>query len=399
MSIFRRLSTRGLAVLIGSIAIFGVVAAVVAATAFGGDGTMPPPASVSQAAHGALSASPVDGVTAHISFTDNLLGSSALGSLASAAGSPLLSGASGRLWLTSDGHLRIELQSDAGDVQIVSDGTTLSIYDASTNTAYQLALPAATNSPKTTNGVPSIAEIETKLAQLSGVADVSGATPANIAGQPAYTVTVSPKDNGGLVGSVELAWDAATGVPLHAAIYAKGDPKPVLDLTVTDISYGPVAASDVNVSPPSGAKIVPVTLPTSGATSGGSINDNATPVTGVDAVAAALPFALAAPDALGGLARSDVRLTGTTADLGALVTYGQGLGAIVVFEHAASSTAKGKASPLDTLPSVTINGATGHELVTALGTVVQFDKGGVSYTVVGSVTQSDAEQAARTLAP
>jgi outer membrane lipoprotein-sorting protein len=345
--------------------------------------------------HGALSASPVDGVTARISFTDNLFGSSALGSLASAAGSPLLSGASGRLWLTSDGHLRIELQSDAGDVQIVSDGVTLSVYDASTNTAYQLALPPDRNSPAATTAAPSIAEIERKLAQLSGIAEVSGATPANIAGQPAYTVTVSPKDNGGLVGSAELTWDAATGVPLHAAIYAKGDPKPVIELTATDISYGPVAASDVNVSPPAGAKIVPVTLPTGG----GTTNEQRTPVTGVEAVTAALPFALAAPAALDGLSRSDVRLTGTTADPGALVTYGHGLGAIVVSERAAPSSANDKGSPLDTLPSVTINGVTGHELVTALGTVVQFDKGGVSYTVAGSVTQSDAEQAARALAP
>ena len=30
-----------------------------------------------------------------------------------------MSGASGRLWLTNDGRGRIELQSDAGDVQIV----------------------------------------------------------------------------------------------------------------------------------------------------------------------------------------------------------------------------------------------------------------------------------------
>ena len=46
---------------------------------------------------------------------------------------------------------------------------------------------------------------------------------------------------------------------------------------------------------------------------------------------------------------------------------------------------------------MSINGASGHELVTALGTVVQVASGGVSYTVAGSVTQSDAESAARAL--
>ena len=37
------------------------------------------------------------------------------------------------------------------------------------------------------------------------------------------------------------------------------------------------------------------------------------------------------------------------------------------------------------LPTVSINGATGQELDTALGTVVRFTRGGVAYTVLGSV--------------
>ena len=392
MSLFRRLSARGLAILIGAIATLGAVSAVVAVTALGGSGATPPPEPLSQAVHDALSAAPVEGLTARIQFTNNLLGSSVLGSLAGAAGSPLLTGASGRLWLTADGHLRLELQSDAGDAQIVSDGTTLTVYDASSNTAYTLALPTPATSPTDQQTVPGVSEIENALTQLGMVADVSAATPDSVAGQPAYTVRVSPKDSGGLVGAAELSFDAATGVPLHAAIYARGDSTPVFDLTATDISYGPVSASNVDLSPPPGAKVVPITLPTAAAGSSGSV----TPVTGVDAVAAALPFKLAAPDSLDGLARTEVRLTGDSTDPGALITYGQGLGTIVVTEHAVAA-GKDSASPLDALPGVTINGAAGHELVTALGTVVQVASGGISYTVAGSVTQSDAETAARAL--
>jgi outer membrane lipoprotein-sorting protein len=395
VSIFRRLSSRGLAVLIGALAVFGGSTAV-AVTAFGGSSSTPPPLPLAQAVHDALSASPVDGLTARISFSDNLLGSSALGSLAAAAGSPLVTGAQGRLWLRNDGHLRLELQSDAGDAQIVSDGTTLTVYDASSNTAYSLALPAQPPSPTAAGGgVPALSEIETALSQLAGVANVSGAVPDSVANQPAYTVTVSPKEAGGLVGAAQLSWDAATGVPLHVSISAKGETKPVLDLTATDISYGPISSSDLSISPPAGATIVPITLPTFSTTAG-----TAAPVTGVAAVSAALPFTLAAPDTLNGLARSGVRLTGASGDPGALVTYGEGLGTILVGEHAAGAAgAKGTPSPLAMLPSVTINGSTGHELVTALGTIVEFESGGVSYVVAGSISQADAEQAARALAP
>jgi len=394
MSIFRRSSSRGLAALIAAIATAGAVSAVVAVTAFGGGGATPAAEPLSQAIHDALSAAPVDGVTARISFKDNLLGSDALGSLAGGSSSPLLSGASGRLWLTGDGHLRLELQSDAGDAQIVSDGKTLTVYDGTSNTAYTLALPAQSPPTTTDTGTVSIPQIDSTLAKLADFANLTGATPDSVAGQGAYTVTASPKANGGLLDSAALSWDATTGAPLRAAVYAKGDSTPVLELTANEISYGPVAASAVDISPPAGAKVVTLTAPTAPA---GTKTTETPPVTGLDAVAAAVPFKLVAPNTLGGLARSEVRLLDSNGEQSALVTYGEGLGTVAVHERAAGSTTTDKSGPLAQLPSVAINGDTGHELVTALGTIVQYTSGGVDYTVAGSVTQSDAEAAARAL--
>ncbi len=46
---------------------------------------------------------------------------------------------------------------------------------------------------------------------------------------------------------------------------------------------------------------------------------------------------------------------------------------------------------------MSINGATGQELSTPLGTVLTFTRGGVSYTVLGSVPATAAELAARAL--
>ncbi len=50
---------------------------------------------------------------------------------------------------------------------------------------------------------------------------LSGAIPSDVAGQAAYTVRVSPKHDGGLLGSAELAVDAVRGIPLRFAVYAK----------------------------------------------------------------------------------------------------------------------------------------------------------------------------------
>jgi len=49
------------------------------------------------------------------------------------------------------------------------------------------------------------------------------------------------------------------------------------------------------------------------------------------------------------------------------------------------------------LPKVSIEGATGTELSTALGTVVSFERDGVSHVVGGSIEPVAAEAAAREL--
>jgi hypothetical protein len=85
----------------------------------------------------------------------------------------------------------------------------------------------------------------------------------------------------------------------------------------------------------------------------------------------------------------------------ALVTYGQNLGGIAVIEQAGdgkAQTGNGNSGPGGlTLPTVSINGATGQELDTALGTMVRFTRNGVAYTVVGSVPATAADAAARGL--
>ena len=87
--------------------------------------------------------------------------------------------------------------------------------------------------------MPSIADIQRALDRLSGRRHLSGAIPGDIAGQPVYSVRVSPRHDGGLLGAVQLAWDAKHGVPLKLAVYSRGDSSPVLALTATDITSAP----------------------------------------------------------------------------------------------------------------------------------------------------------------
>jgi outer membrane lipoprotein-sorting protein len=396
----RRIPTSRLLALIAAVlaALGGGTA--IAMAALGGSGPTPPEKPLNAAIHDAVSGAPVQGVTARITLTNRLIDKSSL-----PGASPLLSGATGRLWAAADGRLRLELQSDNGDAQVTSDGSTVTIYDATQNAAYKIALPSDTKDPAgATPGKadtpPTLQKIDELLGKLAQNADISGATPTNVAGRPAYSVRLSPKHDGGLIGAAELAWDAANGTPLRAAIYASGDPNPVLELKATNISFGPVAASDLTAPIPSGAKITNVDLSGTGADHGAGTSHP--DVTGAAAVSAQLPFKLSAPDQLVGLPRHEVRLISSGQDKGALVTYGAGLGGIAVLEQpappASADPAAGKGGDHQlSLPKVSIDGASGQELATALGTIVRFERGGVQYTVIGSVPPAAAEAAARAL--
>jgi outer membrane lipoprotein-sorting protein len=337
-----------------------------AAGALSGSGAKPPAKPLDAAVHDALAAKPVEGVTARIKFTNKLITSS---NLQGTGSNPLLTGATGRLWAAADGRLRLELQSDGGDAQISSDGTTASLYDAKSNTVYRMALPkpdAGKDAKDGAHGAPSLKQVQDAIAHVAESAGLSGATPTDVAGHPAYSVRATPKRDGGLVGAAQLAWDAATGTPLRLALYATGTTQPVLELTATDITYGPVDAAALAAKTPAGAKVVTVDTPSkpgSGGNAGGSSKSS---------------FSANAPAKLAGMARSGVRQL----DHGALVTYGQGPGGIAVLEQPAS--ADGKAAP----PT---------KVVTALGTLLRFQRGGVEYTVAGSVPETVADAAARAL--
>jgi outer membrane lipoprotein-sorting protein len=410
MKFLRTISTRRLLAVIAGF-VSAVAAGAAIAVAASGTGPVPPPKALPNAIRSALAAPAPTGITARISFTNHLIPSGNI-----QGGDPILTGATGRLWLSSDHRLRLELQSDSGsgDAQIVVDNNAFWVYDPSARTVYKGAIPRDAKTAKAQKkakdtGVPSVAQIQKQLTELANHVNLTGAVPSDVAGHAAYTVRISPKHDGGLLGAGELAWDAIKGVPLRVAVYAQNDSTPVLELKATDISYGAVDPSVFSVSPPSGAKVVQVRTSTAHASTIANAKRRGRhrEVSGVSAVAKKLPFRLVAPKQLVGLPRRSVTLLDWGGHPAALVAYGQNLGGVAVIEQPAASASKTLGGPASSnggrehrglaLPTVSINGATGQELDTALGTAVRFTRNGVTYTVLGSVPAAAADAAARAL--
>jgi outer membrane lipoprotein-sorting protein len=379
--LLRRLPTSRLLLLCGLVVAIG---ASLTALAFAlGTGPTPPPKPLANAVHDALTAQPVEGVSAQIQWTDHLLEGANLatggGEASQLTSGPLISGASGRLWISKEGRVRLELQSEQGDTQIYYDGHTVSMYDASTNTLYRYT-PAAHEdseascpSPGKANEIcvesspgqhmrheaPSVAKIEEAISHLSEHANVSGATPTDVAGQAAYTVRVSPKETGSLLGGAEVSWDAVHGVPLRAAVYSTESSAPVLELAATSISYGPVEPSVFEFTPPANAKIEEVKLPEHTGSHTGSAENGERPK---------------------------------------LTSQGHGLATIGVLEDKVKPGSTSSSSLPEGLPQVKIdNSTTATELSTELGTLLSFERSGVRYLVGGAVTPSAVEALAKGL--
>ncbi len=391
-----------------------------------GTGPMPPPKPLAQAVHDALAAPPIDGVSARIQLTDHLIEGSSLQSQGAGGGggatsSPLLTGASGRLWISGDGHVRIELQTEQGDTQIFYDGSTVSLYDPSANSLYRYTLPPAADEGRGSaeghaapgpDKLPTVAEIQEAIVHVMRHANLTGAVPTDVAGQPAYAVRISPSHDGGLIGGAELAWDAVHGVPLRLAVYSTESSSPVLELTATEVSYGAVPDSVFAFTPPPGVQITEVDPrpQSTGAGSAGTSSGSSKPaighVSGLAAVQATVPFTLDAPATLAGMSRGEVRGAQIDGHAAALVSYGQGLGGIAVLESSASAKggetggqpaqAAGE-SPLGDLPKVPLPGASATELPTPLGTLLSFRRAGVAYILAGSVTPTTLQEAAKGL--
>ena len=274
MNILRRLPLSRL--LLVCVLVLAVGASLTALAFALGSGPTPPPKPLAQAVHDALGGAnteSIHGVSANVTLTDHLLEGANLatgGQGGELTSNPLLTGASGRLWISNDGRVRLELQSEHGDTQIIYDGHTLSLYDAATNTLYRYTPPTQEKDAGTETGagtssehheVPSVAKIEEAISDLGQHANVSAATPGNVGGQPAYTVHVSPKEGGSLLGGAELSFDAVHGVPLRAAIYSTSSTSPAIELAASNVSYGAVADSVFAFAPPSDAKVEEVHAP------------------------------------------------------------------------------------------------------------------------------------------
>lgn len=399
-------------------------------------------------------------ISGDFAWSDDLMGTSALpisglgGQGNPASLTSLLTGGSGRLWLQG-GKARLEAQGSSGDMVVVAGPPTIWTYSSTTNTATEYTLPSGagtTTSPEpsstaspspTVNPADEIAAMVEKLAPTAKL-EVTG--QETVAGQDAYILTLTPTSTTTSVGSVQVAVDGHTFVPLRVQVFAKGDAKAQLSAGFSSVSYSTIADGMFTFTPPAGAKVEhkalslpsgipglpgavsgsgaggPLPLMSSGSGSGVMAPQGLQALPGLKGATAAkqtksltmrrakakagrlgMTLMTASRHAVAGLpfAGAQVMRGHDGAGPTAVLHYGRGFGSVVLVETTMkpADLAKlqkqladrggnlgSKASPLR---ASTVNGAPSYELATSLFSVIGWQRGKVTLVSAGMVPRTE----------
>lgn len=189
------------------------------------------------------------------------------------SGLSLLSGThTFKIWYDGPAKVRVAVPVSMGETDVRRDGRNVWLWDSQTNKATHYILPAgaadASPSTATAQSVPTPPQIAKQiLAAVGSTTTVGLQQNVTVAGQPAYQLSLAPKDSRSLIGQVRIAIDASNSLPLQVQVFAHGAASPAFSVGYTSLSFARPAASNFAFSPPPGAKVKTVTVP-AGAPSG-----------------------------------------------------------------------------------------------------------------------------------
>ncbi len=178
---------------------------------------------------------------------------SAGGGSSATGGLDLLTGThTAKVYAAGNAKSRVQLLDSRGERDVYRNGSTVWVWDSSDTTAEKLAA----RQPTTTQQVADPTALAREaLAKIDGSTAVTTDANITVAGRDAYGLVLTPKTDATLVGHIDIAVDAVTGLPLKVAVFARGASGPALDVEFTDLTLGAPSSSVFEFTPPAGATV------------------------------------------------------------------------------------------------------------------------------------------------
>ncbi|GAA0998723.1 LolA family protein [Subtercola frigoramans] len=170
---------------------------------------------------------------------------------------------------TGHTQARIQVLDQLAERDVISNGTDVWAYDSSKQTAVHTTLPANTDKAADPGNPVAAPQTPNQLAQkfLAAVdpsTNVSVGGDVTVAGRSAYDLILSPQATDTLVGTVSIAVDSATGMPLQVQVTARGASDTAFSTAFTSLSLDTPSADLFTFTPPAGTTVTEKTAPTRG---------------------------------------------------------------------------------------------------------------------------------------
>ncbi|HWU06241.1 MAG TPA: DUF2092 domain-containing protein [Streptomyces sp.] len=158
---------------------------------------------------------------------------------------------------------RLSILGEGSEYSLVHNGDDVWGYDSESNEVYHAEsggngrADGETEKHKAPEGVPATPKefAEEALAAAGDTTSVTVDGTAQVAGRDAYKLVIKPKQSGSTIGSVTVAVDASTGVPLKFTLAPSSGGKAAVDAGFTDVDFAKPDASSFSFTPPKGAKV------------------------------------------------------------------------------------------------------------------------------------------------
>lgn len=167
-----------------------------------------------------------------------------------------------RVYQNGADQSRVQVQDTMAERNLIRNGDDVWLYDSAEKTAVHTVLPADTESaaPSYTPG-----ELADQfLAEVTPSTIVSLGETTTVAGRSAYNLVLTPNTDDTLVGSVSIAVDGETGLPLSVQVLARDTTEPAVSVSFSSLSFDAPDAGLFNFSPPAGATVTEKTVPDHG---------------------------------------------------------------------------------------------------------------------------------------
>ena len=149
---------------------------------------------------------------------------------------------------------KVSLLENAAEYSLIHNGKDVWGYDSQTNEVFHGTTAADASKSDETRATPKGLTDEA----LKSVDDTTSVTvdgTEHVAGRDAYKLLIKPKQTGTTVGTISVAVDAKTGLPLKFTLTPASGGAAVVDVGFTQLSLSKPAASTFDFKTPKGAKV------------------------------------------------------------------------------------------------------------------------------------------------